>query len=43
MTQNLGSGKNDIDAAAIRANYPMPPQCGLFYFEVDVISKGKDG
>jgi hypothetical protein len=21
----------------------MPPQCGLFYFEVDVISKGKDG
>ncbi|PKC72276.1 SPRY-domain-containing protein [Rhizophagus irregularis] len=39
----IGSGKNDIDAAAIRANHPMPPQCGLFYFEVDVISKGKDG
>ncbi|RIA98129.1 concanavalin A-like lectin/glucanase domain-containing protein [Glomus cerebriforme] len=41
--KKLGSRKNDIDAAAIRANHPMPPQCGLFYFEVDVISKGKDG
>ncbi|CAG8636331.1 8409_t:CDS:10, partial [Funneliformis caledonium] len=39
----IGSGKYDTDAAAIRANYPMPPQCGLFYFEVDIISKGKDG
>ncbi|CAG8580923.1 7314_t:CDS:10 [Paraglomus occultum] len=38
-----GVGKNDTDAAAIRANYPMPPQCGLFYFEVDIISKGKEG
>ncbi|CAG8628009.1 4657_t:CDS:2 [Paraglomus brasilianum] len=38
-----GSGKNDSDAAAIRANFPMPPQCGLFYFEVDIISKGREG
>ncbi|KAF0492621.1 SPRY-domain-containing protein [Gigaspora margarita] len=39
----IGSGKADTDAAAIRANHPIPPQCGLFYFEVDIISKGKDG
>ncbi|CAJ0754870.1 5518_t:CDS:10 [Entrophospora sp. SA101] len=38
-----GSGKSDSDAAAIRANHPIPPQCGLFYFEVEIINKGKDG
>ncbi|ORX95020.1 SPRY-domain-containing protein [Basidiobolus meristosporus CBS 931.73] len=38
-----GAGKSDSDAAAVRANYPIPPQCGLFYFEVEVISKGRDG
>ncbi|KAK9760457.1 hypothetical protein K7432_015485, partial [Basidiobolus ranarum] len=39
----IGTGKSDNDAAAVRANHPMPPQCGLFYFEVDIISKGRDG
>ncbi|CAG8465491.1 2339_t:CDS:2 [Ambispora gerdemannii] len=38
-----GTGKADTDAAAIRANYPIPPQCGVFYFEVDIINKGKEG
>ncbi|KAK9476700.1 concanavalin A-like lectin/glucanase domain-containing protein [Lipomyces japonicus] len=33
----------DQDAASVRANYPIPPECGLFYFEVEVLSKGKDG
>ncbi|CAG8645137.1 4336_t:CDS:2 [Funneliformis mosseae] len=31
------------DCAAIRTNYPIPDQCGLFYFEVDIIDKGKNG
>ncbi|RIB10537.1 concanavalin A-like lectin/glucanase domain-containing protein [Gigaspora rosea] len=26
---------------AIRANHPIPPQCKLFYFEVDIIDGGK--
>ena len=26
--------------AAVRANYPIPPQCGLFYFEITVVDKG---
>ncbi|KAF0557523.1 SPRY-domain-containing protein [Gigaspora margarita] len=26
---------------AIRANHPIPPQCKLFYFEVDIIDEGK--
>ncbi|CAG8518043.1 5764_t:CDS:2 [Funneliformis mosseae] len=29
--------------AAIRANHPIPEQCGLFYFEVDIINKGENG
>lgn len=38
-----GTGKNDSDAAAVRANYPMPYQCGLFYYEVTIVSKGRNG
>ncbi|CAG8827440.1 24845_t:CDS:2, partial [Dentiscutata erythropus] len=36
-------GVNDFDAAAIRANHSMPPRCGLFYFEINIINKGEDG
>ncbi|KAG9287359.1 hypothetical protein G9A89_023731 [Geosiphon pyriformis] len=43
VNYTVGAGKHETDAAAIRANYPMPPQCGLFYFEVYITSKGKDG
>ncbi|RIB09571.1 concanavalin A-like lectin/glucanase domain-containing protein, partial [Gigaspora rosea] len=25
-----------------RANHPIPPQCKLFYFEVDIIDEGKN-
>ncbi|KXS21064.1 SPRY-domain-containing protein [Gonapodya prolifera JEL478] len=39
----IGSGKSDSEAASVRANCPMPPQAGIFYFEVDVLSKGRDG
>ncbi|KAJ3090683.1 hypothetical protein HK102_002952 [Quaeritorhiza haematococci] len=38
-----GTGNKDADAAAVRANYPIPPQCGVFYYEVDIVSKGRDG
>ncbi|CAZ80030.1 unnamed protein product [Tuber melanosporum] len=34
---------SDNDAVAVRADQPMPPQCGLFYYEVTVVSKGKEG
>lgn len=39
----LGSGKNQKDAASVRATYPIPTACGIYYFEVKVISKGRDG
>ncbi|KAI8809317.1 ran-binding protein 9-like protein [Cladochytrium replicatum] len=38
-----GPGHGEGDAGAIRANCPMPPQCGIYYYEVKIISKGKDG
>lgn len=38
-----GVGKSDSDAGTVRANYPISPSCGIFYFEIRVISKGRDG
>eukprot|EP01132_Coremiostelium_polycephalum_P007435 gene7435-9137_t len=37
------SGKADNDAALVRANNPIPSACGIFYFEITVISKGREG
>ena len=34
---------HDHEAAAARADNPMPPQCGIYYYEVSIISKGKEG
>lgn len=39
----VGGGKTDSDAAAIRANNPMPTQLGVYYYEVTIVSKGRDG
>lgn len=38
-----GQGKNHKDAGSVRAVYPIPVSCGIYYFEVKVISKGRDG
>ncbi|RIB20972.1 concanavalin A-like lectin/glucanase domain-containing protein [Gigaspora rosea] len=34
---------DDYKAAIVRANHPTPPQCGIFYFEIKIINKGKNG
>lgn len=39
----LGVGKSHNDAASVRTQYPIPAACGLYYFEVKIISKGRDG
>ncbi|KAI9018044.1 concanavalin A-like lectin/glucanase domain-containing protein [Phycomyces nitens] len=38
-----GPGKYDSDAASVRSNYPVPPQCGIYYYEVKILSKGENG
>ncbi|KAI1317453.1 hypothetical protein EDD11_008390 [Mortierella claussenii] len=38
-----GPGKVDSDASSIRANRPIPPQCGVYYFEIFIKSKGQQG
>ena len=38
-----GSKLHEHEAAAARADHPMPPQCGIYYYEVSIRSKGKDG
>ena len=39
-----GPGKNDIDAAAVRADHPVPTtRCALYYFEIEVVSAGQSG
>ncbi|RIB01954.1 concanavalin A-like lectin/glucanase domain-containing protein [Gigaspora rosea] len=34
--------KGFSEGGAIRTNHPIPPQCKLFYFEVDIIDEGKN-
>ncbi|CAH1779809.1 unnamed protein product [Owenia fusiformis] len=38
-----GVGKTHKDAASVRATHPIPASCGVYYFEVKIISKGRDG
>lgn len=39
LTFSLG-GK---EAAAARANHPIPPECIIYYFEVTILNKGRKG
>lgn len=44
LTDQIGPAKvSESEAAAVRADKPMPPQCGLFYYEVTIVSGGKEG
>ena len=33
----------DKEAAAARANYAVPPACGIYYYEVEILQKGSKG
>lgn len=33
----------DKDAAAVRANHPAPVLSGIYYYEVQILSKGRSG
>ncbi|RIB24121.1 concanavalin A-like lectin/glucanase domain-containing protein [Gigaspora rosea] len=34
---------DDYKAAVVRANHPVPSECRIFYFEIKIINKGKNG
>ncbi|KAL8950276.1 MAG: hypothetical protein Q9222_003680 [Ikaeria aurantiellina] len=34
---------HDNEGAATRTDHPIPTQCGIYYYEVTITSKGKDG
>lgn len=34
---------DDRDASSVRADYPIPKSCGIYYFEVTIISVGVKG
>lgn len=37
------ANKPDHEAAAVRANHPMPAQCGIYYYEVKMLAKSTEG
>ncbi|TCD65876.1 hypothetical protein EIP91_002035 [Steccherinum ochraceum] len=36
-------GDKDSAAARARANHPIPPACGVYYYEVEILHKGSKG
>ncbi|KAF2853466.1 Ran-binding protein-like protein [Plenodomus tracheiphilus IPT5] len=43
LAKFAGTQKSHDEAAAVRTDFPMPRECGIYYYEVTIISKGKDG
>ena len=39
--QYKGNGKSHKEASSVRATHPIPASCGIYYFEVKIVSKGK--
>jgi hypothetical protein len=35
--------QGDRDAAAVRTDHPIPPGCGMYYYEVEILNKGIRG
>ena len=40
---NGSASKTDVEAATVRADYPMSPQSGIYYYEIAIRNKHKDG
>ena len=44
LKYNGPATKSEMEATAVRADYPMSPQCGVYYYEITVDQKSsKDG
>lgn len=35
--------KTQDEAASVRSDHPMPRECGIYYFEITILSRHKDG
>lgn len=42
FTGSRSSGEREHEASSIRADHPMPPQCGIYYYEVTIISRKRE-
>ncbi|KAM0155529.1 hypothetical protein ACHAPG_005877 [Botrytis cinerea] len=42
LTGPKSMNDRDNEASAIRSDHPMPPQCGIYYFEVTVLSRKRE-
>ena len=38
-----GQGKSHKDAGSVRSDKEIPFQCAIYYFEVTVVQRGRDG
>ncbi|KAJ7171807.1 SPRY-domain-containing protein [Mycena crocata] len=43
ITYQGASCNGDKDAAAARTTHPIPSACGIYYYEVEILSKGNKG
>jgi hypothetical protein len=43
VSHHVGPGSADKDAASVRADTCVPPSLLIYYFEVEIISRGRDG
>ena len=41
--KSSGTSKTQDEAAAIRADHPIPRECGIYYYEVTVLGKAREG
>ena len=42
FTGSKSTSERDHEACAIRSDHPMPSQCGIYYFEVTIISRKRE-
>lgn len=42
FTGTRSSSDRDLDASSIRSDHPIPTQCGIYYFEVTILSRKRE-
>ncbi|KAF8525133.1 concanavalin A-like lectin/glucanase domain-containing protein [Hysterangium stoloniferum] len=43
LTFHGANFSGEREAASARTNYPIPPACGIYYYEIEVLNKGQKG